>query len=58
MYHLQVSYKDGVTNKSRSFSLSKSVANFYDEDGYLCMDKLEPEIKKIHASLTSEKKEK
>ena len=58
MYHLHISFQDGQTKETRQGSFSKSVAAFYDENGQLLYDIFEPEVRKIHSSLTSEKKDK
>lgn len=49
-------YGKGKTKKDASFI--KSVANFFDEEGVLLYDLLEPEICKLHDSLLKEKKDK
>ena len=58
IYHLHVTYQDGETKKVRSQSVSKSVSNFFDENGQFCMDKFEPEVSKLHNGLAADKKEK
>ena len=58
IYSLHLTYQDGETRKTRSQSMSKSVSSFFDENGQICMDLFEPEVSKLHNSLTTEKKEK
>ena len=55
-YTLVMSYTDGRTNETRSAKVKKSVASFFDENGYACADIFEPEVMKLHSSLASEKK--
>lgn len=57
-YHLHFTYIDGQTKEARSASMVKSVSNFYDINGSLCMDIFEPEIRRLHTDLTSERKDK
>ncbi|KAI8514246.1 Signal peptidase complex subunit 2 [Branchiostoma belcheri] len=58
MYTLHISYHDGQTNQSREASVVKSVALWFDEEGTLLMDLFTQEVKSIHSSLLTEKKEK
>ncbi|XP_074657625.1 signal peptidase complex subunit 2-like [Tubulanus polymorphus] len=58
IYNLTFSYFDGTTNQKRETTIKKSVANFFDENGVLCHDLFEPEIKKLRDGLSSGKKEK
>lgn len=51
-----MSYRDGVSGQVRDVRTEKSVANFFDDNGYLCQDLFEREVKKLHSSLLSEKK--
>ena len=55
-YQLCISYTDGQTNERRTFDLTKSVSCFYDENGGVCMDLFQPEVVKIHTSLSPIKK--
>jgi signal peptidase complex subunit 2 len=57
-YNLVLSCRDGKTGTLREASLVKSVANFFDENGTLIYEVLEPEISKLHNSLLSDRKEK
>jgi hypothetical protein len=57
-YNLVLSCKDGKTGTLRGATLVKSVANFFDENGTLIYELLEPEISKLHNSLLSDRKEK
>ncbi|XP_013415934.1 probable signal peptidase complex subunit 2 isoform X2 [Lingula anatina] len=57
-YTLQISYYDGQSRQSRSLETTHCVADFIDENGQICMDLFEPEVKKMHVSLSSEKKSK
>ena len=47
-----------MSKETRSADVTKSVACYYDENGVVCMDLFEPEIIKMHTSLSSEKKDK
>ncbi|CAL1264841.1 unnamed protein product [Larinioides sclopetarius] len=58
IYHLYISFTDGVTNKTREAELEKSISCWFDENGTLLYDLFEPEVSKLHASLLSEKKKK
>ena len=49
---------DGKTGNVRSSSITKSVANFIDENGTVIHDLVEPEVSKLHNSLLSDRKEK
>lgn len=57
-YHLVLSCKDGKNGNVREATLVKSVANFFDENGTLIYELLEPEVSKLHNSLLSSRKEK
>ena len=50
-------FKDGKTNISREKSFKRSVADFMDENGLLCMDLLEDAVLKLHRSLATDKKD-
>lgn len=58
MYNLVVNFKDGQTTQERSTTFTKSIANFFDDNGQMCNDIFEPEVKKLVSSLMTEKKEK
>ncbi|KAJ4443794.1 signal peptidase complex subunit 2 isoform X2 [Periplaneta americana] len=57
-YNLVLTCKDGKTGTQREATLVKSVANFFDENGTLIYELLEPEISKLHNSLLSDRKDK
>ncbi|GFS75645.1 probable signal peptidase complex subunit 2 [Nephila pilipes] len=58
MYHLCITFKDGITNKTREAEFEKSICSWFDTNGTLLYDLFEPEVSKLHASLLSEKKKK
>ncbi|XP_059177432.1 signal peptidase complex subunit 2-like [Physella acuta] len=55
-YHLTMSYTDGKTQEERSQSISKCVANFFDEKGTFCQDLFHPVIEKLKQDLSNDKK--
>lgn len=57
MYDLVLICKNGKSGKNRESSFHKSVANFFDDNGLLCMDLLEDAVLKLHKSLSNEKKD-
>lgn len=56
MYTLSITCYKGKGEKTVQFE--KSVANFFDTDGNLLLELLEPEVLKLHSNVTSGKKEK
>ena len=56
MYELFMSCTNGTTGVTAEFSFTNSVANFFDENGFLCDNLFDEEVIKLHASLTSDKK--
>jgi len=57
IYDLVLVFKDGKTKISREESFKRSVADFMDENGLLCMDLLEDAVLKLHRSLSTDKKD-
>lgn len=58
IYTVYLSLTDGKTKDTRSATFTRSVADFFDCNGYMCNDLFEPDVFKLHSSLTSEKKDK
>jgi len=56
MYSMALTFYDGKTKAAREDSFNRSVADFYDENGVLCLDVLESAVVKLHKSLSSAKK--
>lgn len=57
-YHLDITLFCGKGKTKREASFMKSVASYFDEDGVLLYDLLEPDVCKLHDSLLKEKKDK
>merc|ERR1712018_631319 len=57
MYELSLVFKDGKTKNTRQETFRRSVADFLDENGLLCMDLLEAVVLRLHRSLSSDKKD-
>ena len=58
IYHLTMSFTDGKTKKTVSAEVTKSVANFFDEKGYLSREVFSPVVIGLRSTITKEKKEK
>jgi len=56
MYELFMSCTNGKTGVTTEYSFVQSVANFFDENGFLCDTVFDEEVIKLHSSLTSDKK--
>jgi len=56
-YDLSLVFKDGKTGAKREEKFIKSVANFFDKNGLLCMDLLEDSVMKLITSLSNTKKD-
>ena len=57
-YELILSYKDGKTKKVREAKSKRSVAQYFDDNGVLLMEHVEPEVTKLRNSLLSGRKNK
>lgn len=57
-YNLVLTCRDGKSGAVREATMIKSVANFFDENGVLITELLEPEVSKLHNSLLVERKDK
>lgn len=58
MYELVLLYKDGKTKKVREAKSKRSVAQYFDDNGVLLMELVEPEVTKLHNGLLSGRKNK
>ena len=52
-----MNYTDGTTKKSRSGEITKSVGDFFDDNGVLCFDLFEPEVRMLQSRIYTSKKE-
>ena len=55
-YELLISYYDISSGKVREAKSKRSVAQYFDNDGVLLMDLVEPEVTKLHNSLLTGRK--
>jgi signal peptidase complex subunit 2 len=58
MYTLSITAVKGPNGTPKIATFEKSVANFFDTEGNLLYDLLEPEVLKLHSNIVSGKKEK
>lgn len=56
-YNLAMTFTDGTSKRSRNGQITKSVAEFFDENGTLCLDKFEPEVRMLQNRIATSKKE-
>jgi len=56
MYTMMLTFYDGKSGAMREESFNRSVADFFDDNGVLCMDLLENAVTKLHKSISSAKK--
>jgi hypothetical protein len=48
-YNLTLEYNDGIDKTTRSSQeLSKSIGNYFDEDGNLCYDRFTTDLREIY----------
>lgn len=57
-YELLLSHRAGKDGRSREAQSKRSVAYYFDENGTLLMEQVEPEVMKLHNSLLSGRKSK
>lgn len=52
-----MTYTDGNSGRSRSDKVTKSVAEFFDANGTLCVDRFEPEVRMLQNRIATSKRE-
>ncbi|XP_037075086.1 probable signal peptidase complex subunit 2 [Pollicipes pollicipes] len=57
-YTLSIRYVEGASARQRQASVTRTVAAFFDENGVLVRDCLQPVVTKLHNSLLAGKKDK
>ncbi|KAG8305492.1 Signal peptidase complex subunit 2 [Homalodisca vitripennis] len=57
-YNLVLSCRDSKTGAVRESQFLKSVACFIDENGVIVYDLIEPEVSKLHNSISQDRKDK
>uniref|UniRef100_A0A3B4AM67 Signal peptidase complex subunit 2 n=1 Tax=Periophthalmus magnuspinnatus TaxID=409849 RepID=A0A3B4AM67_9GOBI len=57
-YSLRVSFTEGRSRVSRDVEVTRSVSEFFDDNGTLVMDQFEKCVSRLHDSLLSDKKTK
>jgi len=58
MYTMYLSFYDGKSKAVRQGEFTKSVSNYFDENGVLLVDLLEPDVVRLHDQLKPAKKAK
>lgn len=58
MYQLMITHSNDSAGNVREAKFSKSIASWFDENGTFSLDLFEPEVVKLHNSLTSDRKDK
>lgn len=54
VYELSLTFIDGKDGYKREKTISRSCADFFDENGVLCKDLLETAVLKMHRGLSNE----
>ena len=54
-YDLHLTYVDGTQAKSGEAKLNKSVSNYFDESGQLCMENVKKDVINLLTSISTKK---